>query len=54
MYDNLAAAIDNDTTLYVANYINKWEDNLMVPTGGITTYFHGGAEGKANKRIPLI
>lgn len=48
-----AAAIDNDTTLYVANYINKWEDNLMVPTGGITTYFHGGAEGKANRRIPL-
>ena len=48
-----AAAIDNDTTLYVANYIKKWEDSPMPSTGGSTTYFHGGAEGNANRRFPL-
>lgn len=47
------ANIPDNTTLYVANYINKWDENLNASTAGITLYFHGGTIGDATKRNPL-
>ena len=48
-----AAAIDNDTTLYVANYITPWSSGIgNSATGGITTYNYGGETNSATKKIP--
>ena len=48
-----AAAIDNDTTLYVANYITPWSSGIgNSGTNGITTYNYGGETNSATKKIP--
>ena len=47
-----AADIPNDTTLYTANYIKKWNGDSMMGTGSLTTYWQGGRQGLASKRRP--
>ena len=47
-----AAPIPNDTTLYTANYIKKWNGDSMMGTGSLTTYWQGGRQGIASKRRP--